>query len=1347
LVPDDDISAGISADTEPSVSDEATEIGATYVDYPCSVAQERFWLLDRLEPGNASLNVAVRWRLIGQVSTPLLERAWLTIIERHEVLRTIFFEGAEGVVQRVLPASSFKLLEIDLRHLPEAQRQTEGDRIGVIEARAPFDLTTGPLVRATLLRLSEFESVILVTTHQIVSDGWSIGVMAREMGEIYQALSANRPLPLEPLALQYADYSMWHLEWMRTRGTAAEIAYWSQQLAGVQPFKVAADKPRPPVPTTNGEIVSILLPRSLTNRAQALSGTYGATLFATALAALTAVLHRYTASAEDILGTQVSDRDQVELEGMIGQFVNSLILRNNLSGNPRFFELIDRARNTISQALEHRHIPIEQLLSLVKGERDGSHSALISVNFIFQRTFIRNDDYGDFKLIDMPSLPAGAIYDLNFFMVERPDGWRFSCQYNTDQFESDTAPRLLRYVQRVLEAVVDAPELRLSELPLVDESELASSIAETTMPAPTLPASTLPAFLKYRSTSDATAVVFGERSLSYRQLEAEANRLAHQLIAHGVQPGMRIGVCLPRSIDFVVTLLAIHRTGSAFLTLDPSDPPIHVAQQAKVARVETIVTAAAGRRALVATPVPLIDLDSERELLPQLPTTAPELEIAASAVAYVTVASDVLPDSHCVQVDHRALLQRLESLRLALRIDATDVSMVVTNPAGPLVPFDYLLPLVAGGQVVIGAERDEADGRQLLHALQRHHITRMRAAPARWSSLIAAEWHGEPRLKAICSAELHDGWLKSQLIERSASVWHLVTAPDAVVAIAVQPLTGQDHTNAADHLLPGDCVRIVDPYGNRMPHGAVGMLQISGDATAIPPVRGPRCTIRAVTGGESNIAWHDTGWRGRLRSDGRIERLGRADATVLLPEGWIDLGVIVRMLKLHAGVADAAAALVPDPAQTFALTGFVVPTPAAYARRDLLGTELRAFLATLLPRAMVPNDVRTLTAIPYTASGAVDSRQLLRQGAARLPHPTNAASIQAAAIETRLAAIWREMLKLPSVDPMANFFELGGHSLLAARMLARVQAEFGRRIALASLFRAPSIRELAHLLEDHESRDFDFRQVVRLQTVGSRPALIGVNNTGIYYMLAKRLGPEQPFTSLQLFDPSVRHADMPTKLEEIAAGYVELIRRVQPKGPYHLMGWCVAGALAFEIARQLDGEGLEVGGLYLMDSWVPGYKRRLPKLRALISEYSLRWQFIVADWQRLHSKQLGWVAFLENRSIVKKVRQWLKRPGPNDWVPEAKTISPEDYDQWLLGYLQRVTEHYEPQVYRGKITLFRSYGEPTGWWFDRYAGWAPFAGGGVELHMIEGDHFTMFQEQGVSQTARIIAPMVGGQPS
>jgi thioesterase domain-containing protein/aryl carrier-like protein len=392
---------------------------------------------------------------------------------------------------------------------------------------------------------------------------------------------------------------------------------------------------------------------------------------------------------------------------------------------------------------------------------------------------------------------------------------------------------------------------------------------------------------------------------------------------------------------------------------------------------------------------------------------------------------------------------------------------------------------------------------------------------------------------------------------------------------------------------------------------------------------------------------------------------------------------------------------------------------------------------------------RTGAAARIRADGAVEFRD--REPGFEVPEPQAQPAEEQRSVDLQLEAqlrqIWAELLSVDagSIDAHANFFELGGHSLLAARMLTRVEAQCGRRVTLAALFRAPSIRGLAQLLHS-DAREFDFRQVVKLQSDGANVPLIAVNNTGIYYMLAKRLGPQQPVTSLQVFDPSARQDGLPQSLEQVAAEYVKLIRRAHPNGPYVLAGWCVAGALAFEIARQMAAAGAQVSEVFLIDSWAPGYFTRLPALTRFIGRNSLRWQLAKDDWRRFRSGEHTWPQFIERRATLRGAwHLWKKLTGQDLRTSAvAAGTAQELHDKWLLEYLRAMTDRYEPKSYSGHITLFRSTREPTGWLFDPLAGWGHFASeSGVSLEMIEGDHFTMFQDPGASQMARRMAPLIG----
>jgi non-ribosomal peptide synthetase component F/thioesterase domain-containing protein len=1300
-------------------------------DFPCSVAQERFWLLDRLDPGSASYNVAVRWRLEGRVLIDVLQASWLKIIERHEILRTVFLEIDGAPVQRAMPHIPFRLNEIDLGALSPDLQKTEGDRIGIIEARAPFDLSTGPMIRVTLLRLSPTESIILVTTHQIVSDGWSIGVMAREMGVIYDAMRRDSDPALEPLAIQYADYSQWQLEWLRVRGTEAETVYWTRQLAGVRPFKVIADHPRPAMPTTNGAIVSRVLPRDLTNRAQSLSAERGATLFAAALGALCATLARFTNQTEIVLGTQVSDRDQVELEPMVGQFVNSLILRNQLDGNPRFNEIVDRVRDTVAQALEHRHIPIERLLGMVKGERSHANSAPISVNFIFQKTFIQNTAYSEFKLIDMPSLPAGAIYDLNFFMVERTDGWRFSCQYNTDQFDGATAERLLDYFRTVLESAVADAGRRLSELNLGEPAEAADLLGKLNATRTLYPRDlTLAKIFEAQAlrASDAVAVICEQRQLTYNEVNASANRIAGHLRERGIAPGAHVGICMSTAVELPICILAVLKTGAAYVLLDPAEPPGRRAELIAAARATAII----GRNLRPSDAIAGISMIDAATVLAQVQpadnAASPAME--SDSVACLTFSLGSAEASHIVGMSHRNLANLIYSMAKQPGVGDRDV-VVATSPIGSdRATFEILLPLLTGARLVMALERDLSDGRTLLGLLHRSGATVMYGDSQLWQRLLDAAWIGVPTLKMLCSAADMNVRLSDQLLATSGELWALYGHPEAGVWSSIQRLMPKQRLNLLGQPIANTSLHVLDAALQAAPVGATAEVYIGGDGVAANLPADSPISLSGTT-------LFRTGDLGRLRSNGQVENLGRSDDRFTRLGRPIDPAQIERILLRHPDVAQATVVGAEDGTTRGSITAYVVPrSPPPNESKWVLA--LQQSVSALLPQYLAPTSYEIRDSLPQAADGQPD------RGAVRATRRSKGSSRPSGEIEERLAEIWKAMLSIPAVNAGDNFFELGGHSLLAARMLTQVEKVFGRRIKLAALFLAPTLQELAQLLSQENPREFDFRQVVKIQPNGSKRPLIAINNTGVYYGLAKSLGAEQPVYSLQLFDPSVAHLALPNTLEEIAAGYVDLIRRVQPQGPYDLMGWCVAGALAFEIGRQLIDAKQQVTHLFLMDSWAPGYLTRLSRPHAFVAYYSLRLKFIMADWRRVMSGEKLLGAFLLERKIVNKVRRLFSRSKVTTCAEASNDFANlETYDAWLLEYLQRVTASYSPQPSTAKVTLLRSRLEPAGWFFPADAGWAAVAPAGVEVLFVDGNHYTMFQGSGAKQMAAHVAHVLG----
>ena len=475
-----------------------------------------------------------------------------------------------------------------------------------------------------------------------------------------------------------------------------------------------------------------------------------------------------------------------------------------------------------------------------------------------------------------------------------------------------------------------------------------------------------------------------------------------------------------------------------------------------------------------------------------------------------------------------------------------------------------------------------------------------------------------------------------------------------------------------------------------------------------------------------------------------MEYLGRTDHQIKLRGFRIELGEIEAVLLQHPDIVEAVAVLGKDTAGEGAIWAYAVASRAPSEGSEALISALRASLLHSLPGYMCPASIVLLDALPRTPNGKIDRRSL--PAPALVLHTSKEPMQPLNEVERRLVTIWSSILGIDTIDKTADFFELGGHSLLAARLLARIETEFGQRLSLLTLFKAPNIAAQAKLLMQDTQREYDFRQVVRLQPNGSKSPLIAIHNTGVYYYhLSKLLDQEQPLTALQLFDPSIERANLPQTMEEIAAQYVQLIYKFQPSGPYKLIGWCVGGVLAFEVARQLMIAGHQVALLAMIDAWAPGHNRRLSRLRATLANYSFRGQLIAADWRRAVSREQTFRMFLERRTLTKKLLRLFGRDAPEEPGRvefAARDLSAENYDQWLLGYLEDTERRYEPKLYPGKITLLCSAREPRGLFLDTQMGWGPFASGGVDVKVVDGDHFTVFKGQGLEQMATHISAVI-----
>jgi amino acid adenylation domain-containing protein len=1276
--------------------------------FPCSQVQRRFWFEEQLHPGNPALNVAVRWRLVGEVVQSELEEAWRQILVRHLPLRT-FFEMQDGEpVQIVEPCVALRIPVVDLTGLSEQEAAAEADRISQIEACTPFDLSTPPLIRVTRLKLRDRVTMMLVTAHHTVCDGWSIGLLAREMGEICAARHFGRPANLPDLPVRYGDYAVWQREWLSDAPLEAESEALRRYLNDYKQFEVLPDHARPSVQTSNGAIASVLLDRALTDGLIRLAQNSGCTLFMAAWAALLALLHRYSGEVDIALGTQVVGRDEVEFEDLVGPFINTIALRGNISDDPTFLELLARTRDSVTDAFELRHVPLERLVEIVNPKRDLSRNALFSVNFIFQRSFIKNDSYGAFDLIDLPSRSAGSLYDLNFFMVERPEGWRASCEYNTDLFENESVLRMLGCLENLFRAVVADPAQKVSSLPILGEAERNELIFGRNRTEAAYPhEQTLPQLFAAQvgRTPDATALVCGDRTLTYRELEAASNRLARELKSRALAPATRIGVMLDRAPELVIALLAIHKAGSAYIPLDPNYPPDRLACVIDNSRVAALLTRASLRGRLPKADAPVIELDTEAARIAEQSGAHFEAPAKPDDVAYVIYTSGSTGKPKGVQIQQRALVNFLWAMRSEPGLGAGDTLVAVTTISFDIAGLELFLPLVVGAKLVIAREDETADGAALLALLRCSNATVLQATPVTWQLLIEAGWHGEPALKMLCGGEALPRKLAEQLLERGGELWNMYGPTETTIWSSALRVRSGEGPVPVGPPIANTQFYVLDRNRELVPPGVPGELYIGGDGVALGYFDLPVMTRERFTPDPFRKApgarIYRTGDVVRTLKDGSLEFLGRADHQIKLRGFRIELGEIETALARHPDVAEAVAIVGTERSGEAAIWAYVVLESAVPEGFDTWVSTLRMRLAQFLPSYMLPSAIVSLPSLPRTPNGKIDRKALpepqpVEPTAGR---PDDALTPTEARLTLTVAAsLGREL-----VGRDQDMFALGLHSLLAIRLVSEIETAFGVKLPLRVLMNNATVRALARLIDAHlqinPAADVS-APIVRHNPEGSRPPFIYLHSDlyadGLYCRrLAAILGSSQPIDAVAPHGTAGLPL-LPT-VELMARDYVARIRAVQPHGPYRIGGFCVSGLVAYELARQLHGQGETVEKVVLINaSALPS--RAIPLLDWLVRlagldarlEPGLR-DRIIYNLARLHGALVrgprATLAFLADRVAARLARKPEAKP-VEDPQPFEKRRGTRDTENSYAHLVAALT--YHPGTYDGEVILICS---------------------------------------------------------
>ena len=1054
---------------------------------PLSFAQNRLWFIDQMNPGNAAYNIPAAVRVEGQLDIALLERAFNEVVRRHEVLRTAFGTETDGEPRQIIATDlAIPLAVADLSRLSVTMREAEARRATMAEALLPFDLATGPLVRAALLYLDEGDHLLLFTLHHIVTDAWSTGILVRELAALYEAFSNGAPSPLGELPVQYADFAQWQREILRGEALEDQLAYWRRQLEGVPDLlELPTDRPRPSVQDWRGGRRRLAWPAALRDRLGELAKGYDVTLFMTLVAAYSALLGRTSGQRTVSVGTPIAGRGRREVEGLIGFFVNTLVLSNDLSGDPSFAELLARTRRVTLQAYQFQDLPFERLVEELQPQRSLSHTPLFQAALVFQNVPRSSARFPGLTLRRLPSVEPNTHFDLTLGLEEASEGLQGSLRYRQALFDATTIRRLADHLGNFLKAVSKSPETRLSEIPLLATAERHQLLREwnDTMAAASRHSSVLPLIeAQAAHRGEAVALIFGEQQLAFAHLMVRANQLAHDLVARGVGTGDLVGIYAERCPELVISVLAIWKAGGAYLPLDPKSPPKRRRAILEDARLDRVLIAGAAAGSPVAgSPVAetqvawperttLVRVDGHCWAFADHPTTAPNILSGAESPAYVIYTSGSTGTPKGVVVSHAGIPG----------LAAAQVDRMGLGPGFRVLQFaslgfdaslsEIVMALTSGATLVLARDEERSD-RPLRDMLIRERVTHATLPPVVLPTL---EDEGQPpgRGLALDTLLVAGEACSGEVVGRWSSSLRMINAygptETTVCATMSAPLSGTG-TPPIGRPIWNLRVQVLDAVMTPVPVGVVGELHVAGaglaqgyqgraDLTAERFVADPGDPSRSKGG-----RMYRTGDLARWRADGTLEFVGRADRQVKLRGFRIEPGEIEAAVRSHEAVRDNVVTVYGETPEEERLVAYVVPESGEEPPPT---GDLRAFLAEQLPDYMVPSNVVFLEALPVTANGKVDRRALPALQDLR-PTPKAPSAPPRTAMERKIAELWQEILKVDEVGRHDSFFDLGGHSLLIARVRTRLASELGREIPIVEMFRFPTVSSLAeHLAGD-----------------------------------------------------------------------------------------------------------------------------------------------------------------------------------------------------------------------------------------------------------------------------------------
>ena len=1167
---------------------------------PLSFAQERMWFLHQLAPHDHAYHIPVVLKYRQAINREALQKAIDVMVARHESLRTIFL-AADGVPrQKILPPYSVTINEIDLTSIPVVDQETAVIQLIQADTRLPYDLTAAPPWRLTLFRLNDELHVFYFAFHHILMDQWSIVVLWQDFYALYNAYLRDETPALPALDIQYADFSVWQRNWLQGPALANMLAYWRNQLADMPVLDLPTDHPRPPVQTFTGATEFLYLSPTLTESLHTFSRQAQISPFMLLLAVFKMLLARYAGQTDIAVGVPVANRHYLAVEPIIGTFVNTLVVRTDLSGDPTFAQLIARVRDVLLDAYAHQELPFEKLVSEIVETRDLSHTPLVQVLFNMTNAPFDYEQAAESPISFMTFDRGAAQFDLSVNVVMEkhlPIEPQVIVEYNTRLFEQGTIRRLLAHFETLLSAAVADARLPISRYEMLSPAEQRLLTKEWNQTQMAYPSRCLHELFteQVRRTPWKTAVSFKEQSLTYQELDERSNQLARYLQSLGVGPEIVVGMFVERSLGMVVGLLGVLKAGGAYLPLDPSFPADRLAFMVAETEVEVILTQAD----LIYTPpaanvLHSVCLDTQWPQIEQLsPEPLPQTAVSENR-AYIIYTSGSTGKPKGVQLEHRNVVNFMTAMQQQPGICPNDILLAVTTLSFDISVLEIFLPLLNGAQVVIADRLTAVDGRQLIKTINQVQATTLQATPTTWSMLIEAGWKNTPTLRqALCGGEALPRELAQAILARGVELWNMYGPTETTIWSSIQQITPDQNRITIGRPIGNNTFYVLDPSGQPVPIGVAGELYIGGDGVARGYLNRPELTCERFrpdpfTCWSSTGRMYRTGDLARYLPDGAVEYLGRIDFQVKIHGHRIELGEIEAALSAHPHVREVVVA-VHNNQNDQILAAYIVPHAMPHeSEKHPTTMQIRDFLRASLPDYMLPAAFVYLQEFPLTPNRKINRQALPPPGSA-LPISQGYAAPRDH-LEQLLVSIWQDVLQRKPIGIHDDFFALGGHSLNALRLFTRLEKSTGKSMPLTTLFVAPTIAELAARMSE-EGWTPDWSVLVPIQPNGHKPPFFMIAPYAVSVLELNDIGghfEERPFFGIQPLGLQ-EGEEIHDTLQAMAAHYIQAIRSVQPHGPYYLGGHCSGAWVAYEMAAQLEEMGETVGFLALIDSKAPTY--------------------------------------------------------------------------------------------------------------------------------------------------------------